>query len=57
MISGLRDFSFFLSNTFVCELILMKMMNFNIEKTQFFHKMKYDLKGNARSNKAFLFLL
>ena len=37
---GLRDFSFFLSGTFVYELILIKVsMNANIVKTQIFHKL------------------
>ena len=31
-------------------------MNVNIEKTQIFHQMKYDLKGHSRSHKmTFLF--
>ena len=55
MIPGLRDFSFFLSITFVYELFLIKITKANIEKTQLFHKMKYDLKVQARSHKAFLF--
>ena len=43
---GLRDFSFFLSSAFVYEPILLKIsMNANIVKTQIFHKIKYDLKG------------
>ena len=45
-----RDFSFFLSSTFVSELILLKIyMNANIVKIQLFYKTKYDLKGNSRS--------
>ena len=43
---GLRDFSFFLSSTFVYEPILLNIsMNANIVKTQIFNKIKYDLKG------------
>ena len=45
-----RDFSFFLSSTFVYELILLKIsMNANIVKTHPFYKIKYDLKGHSRS--------
>ena len=37
----LRDFSSFLSSTFIYELILTKKsMNANIKKTQIFHKIK-----------------
>ena len=44
---GFRDFSFFLSSTFVYEPILIKIsMKANIVKTHIFHKMKYDLKGH-----------
>ena len=32
-------------------------MNANIMKTQVYHKMKYDLKGHIRSNKAFYVFL
>ena len=51
----LRDFSFFLSSTFICKPILIKIsLNANIKKTQFFHKLKYDLKGHYRSHKVIL---
>ena len=43
----LRDFSFYLSSTFMYEPILIKIyVNTNIIKTQFFHKMKYGLRGH-----------
>jgi hypothetical protein len=64
VIPGLRDFSFFLSNTFVYDPILFKLsMNANIVKMQIFHKIKYDLRGHSRSQiltfliKNLLFLL
>jgi hypothetical protein len=42
---GQRDFSFFLSSTFVYQPILIKIsMNTNNIKTQIFHRIKYDLK-------------
>ena len=50
VIPGLQDFSFFLSNTFVYEPILLKLfMNANIVKMQIFHKIKSDLRGHSRS--------
>ena len=46
------NFSFFLSNTFVYEPILLKLsINVNIVKMQIFHKIKYDLRGHSRSQK------
>ena len=49
VIPWLRDFSFFLSNTFIYEPILLKLsMNANIVKMQIFHKIKYDLRGHLR---------
>ena len=43
----LQNFSFFLSSTFIYELILIKkIMNANIMKTHIFYKMKYDLQGH-----------
>ena len=46
MIPALRDFSFFHSSAFVYESILIKnSINANIDKTQVFHEIKYDLKG------------
>ena len=42
----LRDFSFYLSSTFIYEPILIKLyMNANIMNMQIFHFCKYDLKG------------
>ena len=50
MTPGLRNFSFFLSNTFVYEPILLKLsMNANIVKMLIFHEIKYDLRGHSRS--------
>ena len=50
VIPGLRDFSFFLSNTFVYEPILFRLsMNANIVKMQIFYWIKYDLRGHSRS--------
>ena len=64
MTPGFRDFSFLLSNTFVYELILLKLsMNANIAKMQIFHKFKYDLRGHSRAQimtfliKIFFFLV
>ena len=52
VILWLRDFSFFLSNIFVFEPILLKLsMNANIVKMQSFYKIKYDLRGHSRSQK------
>ena len=49
-IPWLRDFSFFLFNTFVYEPILLKLsMNANIVKMQIFHKIKSHLRGHSRS--------
>ena len=43
----LRNFSFFLSSTFIYEPILIKIhMNVNIMIMQIFHFIKYDLKGH-----------
>ena len=43
------------SRTFVYEPIFIKIcMNANSMKTQFFHKMKYDLRGRERSQKVIL---
>ena len=50
VIHWLRDFIFFLSNTFVYEPILLKLsMNANIVEMQIFHKTKYDLRGCSSS--------
>ena len=50
VIPWLRDFSFFLSNTFAYEPILLKLsMNANIVKMQIFQKIKSDLRGHSRS--------
>ena len=50
VIPWLRDFSFFLFNTFVYEPILLKLsMNANIPMMQIFYKIKYDLRGYSRS--------
>ena len=40
--------AFFVSNTFIYKPILIKVSVTNIIKTQIFHKMKYDLKGQIR---------
>ena len=47
----LRDFSFYLSSTFIYVLILIKIyMNANIINTRIFHNNnKFDLKGHWRS--------
>ena len=43
----LRNFSFFLSSTFIYEPILIKIcMNANIMKTHTFYKMKYDFQSH-----------
>ena len=43
---SLREFKKILPNTFIYELILLKIyMNTNIMNTQIFHLKKYDLKG------------
>ena len=48
--SVIPGFSFFLSNTFIYEPILLKLsMNANIVKMQIFHKIKSDLRGHSRS--------
>ena len=52
VIPWLRDFSFFLSNTFVYELILLKLSTnaiANIVKMQIFQKIKFDLRDHSRS--------
>ena len=59
---NLRDFSFFLSSIFIYELILTNIsMNANIKNTQFFYKMKYELKGHKNhlkiSNHLFLWYI
>ena len=47
-----QDFSFYLSSTFIYELILIKIyMNANIMNTQIFHVNKFDLNGHWRSQK------
>ena len=52
-----RILAFFLSSTFIYEPILFKIsMNANIVKTQFFHKIKYDLKGHSRSQTMMFYL-
>ena len=52
-----RTFSFksnFSSNIFCLNLIVLKLvMNAKIIKTQFVHRINYDLRGHGRSNKAF----
>ena len=49
-IPWLRDFGFFLSNTFVYEPILLKLsMNANIVEMQIFYKFKYELRVHSRS--------
>ena len=56
---SLREFKKILPNTFIYELILIKMyMNANILNIHIFHLFKYDLNGHCRSQKVtFMFIL